>query len=363
MHDALIERGILFLDMLRRRWKIIAVTVAVVTALAFTLVKTTPARFTTSVTIALKSANQSSWAPGSSQFPDQNAIEQVRAIEVWLKSDHVLEDLLPQLLESQAPLNPRKRLEEMTKLRAALRLSPVGTSMIRLDLDGSSPDGLSRKLEIILSSFLERLLRSDDGVLSAAQFIMLRRGDDANTAEKMLVAEIQSMGLDPIHVIRQLQELRRLTAPRSDHASPGTKAPPLSIPRSATAPSAAEVQIRNSISSHGDIVRRFEHFYENALRARGSVERAQTSLGQKDGTFIRIFESPENLTIIGRPRDPLIGENPMRKVGIAMILLSFGIGLALAFLADMLDRRMRMRNEFETLSELPVIARLPRVPT
>jgi len=363
MNDTLLERGILAIDMLRRRWWIVAFTVVVMSALAFVLVKSTPQRFTSSITIVLKSANQANWTPGGSQFPDQNAFEQVRASETWLKSDHFLEDLLPQLNGTTGSVSPRRRLDEITKLQAALRLSPVGNSMMRLEFDGSNPEGLSRKLEIILSNFLERLLRSDDGVLSAAQLIMLRRGDDANSAEKTLVEEVQSMGLDPIHVIRQLKELRRYTASRPDQAASGTNSTSPSSADPVTIPSAAEMQVRNSISLHAEIVRRLEYLYANALLARNNLERVQSSLGQKDSTFIRIFESPENLTIIGRPRDPLKGENPMRKVGIAMILLSFGIGIALAFLVDLLDGRMRTRSEFEMRSELPVIARLQRLST
>lgn len=363
MNAALLEHGILALDMVRRRWWIVALTVAVASALAFALVKSTPQRFTTSVTLVLKSANQANWSPGGSQFPDQNAFEQVRAIEVWLKSDHVLENVLPQLIGSTAPLSPHRRLDEMTKLRAALRLSPVGNSMMRLELDGPSPEGLSRKLEIILSNFLERLLRSDDGVLSAAQLILLRRGDDAKSAERALIEEIQSVGLDPVHVIRQLNELRRFTAPRTEPALPGARPPAQSGADQAQALSAAELQIRNAISPHAEIARRFEYLHANVLLARSNLESAQSSLGQKDSTFIRIFESPENLTIIGRPRDPLTGENPMRKVGIAMILLSFGLGIALAFLLDLLDGRMRTRSDFEMRSELPVIARLQRLQT
>lgn len=363
MNVTLLERGILALDTLRRRWWIVALTVAIIGALAFALVKSTPQRYTTSVTMVLKAANQANWVAGGSQFPDQTAFEQVRAIEVWLKSDHVLEHVLPQLLDTTAPLNLTRRLEELTKLRAAMRLTPVGNSMMRLELDGPSPEGLSRKLEIILSNFLERLLRSDDGVLSAVQLILLRRGDEATSAENTLVKEIQFLGLDPIHVIRQLTELRRFTATRPDQASAETKAPPQPSSGSAPVSPASELEVRNSISPHADIVRRLEFLYGNAVVARGNLERVQSSLGQKEGTFIRIFESPENLTIIGRPRDPLTGENPMRKVGVAMILLSFGVGLVIAFLFDLLDGRLRSRSDFEMNSELPVIARVQRLRT
>jgi len=171
------------------------------------------------------------------------------------------------------------------------------------------------------------------------------------------------VGLDPVHVIRQLRELRKFSASRPDQAASGTKASSQSNSGPAALPAAAELQVRSSISPHAEIVMRLEYLYENVLLARGNLERAQSALGQKDSNFIRIFESPENLTIIGRPRDPLTGENPMRKFGIAMILLSFGIGIAVAFLFEMLDGRMRIRSDFEMRSELPVIARLQRLPT
>lgn len=361
MNAILLEKALLAIDTLLYRWRIVVLTVAVVSTLAVILVKTASHRYTTSVNVVLRAANLATWAPGGTQFPDQSAIEQVRAIEVWLKSDYVLENLLPQLIDTTAPLNPQRRQAELNKLRASLRLIAVGNSMMRLELDGPSPDGLSRKLEIILSNFFERLLRSDDGVLSATQLIQLRRGEDASAAEAALVNEIKFLGLDPAHAIRQLKELRLFTAAKANQTASSAKAP-ANVSTDAD-PFAAELQVRSSISPHAEIVRRLEILYEDALVARGNLERAQTAVRQKESTFVRIFETPENLTIIGRPRDPLFGENPMRKVGIAMILMGFGLGVALAFIVELLGDRMRSRDDFEMRSELPVIARMQRLPT
>lgn len=363
--DVILEQGVLALDTIRRRWWILALTVAITTALAFIVVKTTPHRFTTSTMILLKSANQVNWTPGGSQFPDQNAAEQLRAIEAWMKSDHVLNDLIPQLMDKPEVLGERKLLTEKTKLRSDLRLSLIGTSILRLELDGPAGVGLSRKLEIILSNFLERLLRTDDGVLNATQLIMSRRSDDASAAEKALIAEIDALGLEPATVIRQFRELRRLAVTRATNHIPAP-ADPIQAGNGSATPvptTQTEDEIRHSISPRIEVVHRLEELYAQAVQARTMLERAQATISGKENSYFKIFESPENLTIIGRPRDPIYGENPARKVAIAIILLSVLVGAALAFLADILSGRIRTQREFENLSELPVIGRLQRIPS
>ncbi len=359
----ILERIYLAVDLVRRRWRLILLPIGLITVLAFIGVKTASPRYTTSTTVMLKAANQASWTPGTGQLLDANTVEQVRGLEAWLKSDHVLDDLIPQLMDTPMPMSLEGLYYEKIKLRSALRLVLVGNTLLKLELDGSNPNGLSRKLEIILSHFLERLLLSDDGILSATQLVLVRRSDEASAAEKALVKQIEAAGLAPTAaVISHLRERRLgLGAKPSGNGSLEEATPAGAASRKEHEALNAAHRVPGNLSADGEVVRRLEALYAKAVEARNNFESAKANLASKDGSYVKIFEAPENLRIIGRPRDPIVGENPLRKIGIAMILMSVLIGGALAFLADFFDGRLRSRRDFERMTELPVIARLQKV--
>jgi capsular polysaccharide biosynthesis protein len=75
-------------------------------------------------------------------------------------------------------------------------------------------------------------------------------------------------------------------------------------------------------------------------------------------TYPGIFEAPERLTLIGRPRDPLFGQSPIKKYAVLALLLSLIFGGLLAVLAEYFDPRVRSRRQVRAATGLPVVARV-----
>ena len=72
--------------------------------------------------------------------------------------------------------------------------------------------------------------------------------------------------------------------------------------------------------------------------------------------------SPDKLVIIGRPSDPVRGRSSGLKLAVLIAALGFGIGIGLSLLLEYLNTRLRTKDEVEKLTNLPVVARLPRLP-
>jgi capsular polysaccharide biosynthesis protein len=117
-------------------------------------------------------------------------------------------------------------------------------------------------------------------------------------------------------------------------------------------------KLRGSITNNPADLKRFRVAYDAFERARVAREMSQKLWSSHNVNYPGIFESPEKLTLIGRPRDPLFGENPLRKYAIAAAFFSLLLGLALAFLAELFDPRLRSRRQVEALTGLPVVARV-----
>lgn len=74
-----------------------------------------------------------------------------------------------------------------------------------------------------------------------------------------------------------------------------------------------------------------------------------------------IFDSPDNLLVVGRPKDPIFGESIAKKPAIAGILLGALVSVGLVLVVEFLEGRMRTRREYETVAGLPVVARLGKI--
>lgn len=73
-----------------------------------------------------------------------------------------------------------------------------------------------------------------------------------------------------------------------------------------------------------------------------------------------LLRAPERIKLIDAPRDPEFPTNSRTKIALAALVLSLALAAALAFLAEMIDDTLRRNEEFESITGVPVIARLPR---
>jgi hypothetical protein len=377
------ERIVNALHALRRRWQLLFLPCLLLVPLIAFLAYQSPIKYVSKSVILLQSANRGAASGGSSSFPRHAAVEQVSVIEAWLKSDHVLGGMLPQLLEGPVPSDPQKLLALSTLLRKSLTFELVGNSVLELRLEAASAKGLGRKLEIIVSRLLEGMLIPDDGILSAERMVAIRRGEALMEIEQELNAAVEASGLGALEAVRS-KLLQIYTLQRDSLARPailpdgrGTTA---GTPATDRAPASADPAVRSTgrpldkarllqllaaeraaLSPDVRLVERLERQYAAYEEARTAFDSAKQNANAKNETYVRVFDAPANLTVVGRPRDPLFGESNRRKLFMAGLLFSFVLGAALVVLAELMDHRLLSRHDFESVTGVPVIARLPGI--
>lgn len=356
--DVLREYLVLGLDVSRRRWLLLALPIALAIVLAGVLVKLAPTKYTASSLILLQAANRNVSGPG--QY-NSSTIEQVQAIGAWLKSDQVLAELLPQMSGMTEPKSPAERLIQMKALGASLSLEVVGNSVLEVKLEGRNREGLGRNLEIVLSRLMEGLTGPERNVFSAPQFVQMRRNEDVTSSEAALIHAIETGNVlqSPIQTRAALHEL--WTVERQRDAGAAAAAPAGSDEARTGDKSELEDRLRRSISNDPVEVDRLLRAYRVHQDALDRQATLQVQSGPVRSNYVSIFSSPEDLLIIGRPKDPIIGENSGRKLAIGMVLLGIVGGCGLVLLAELFNGMVRSRREHETISGLPVVARVPRI--
>ncbi len=95
--------------------------------------------------------------------------------------------------------------------------------------------------------------------------------------------------------------------------------------------------------------------YETLLK-RFEMARVTGALGK--------FEAPERIKLIDLPTEPTSPIGPGALIFmLAGLVAGFGLGGGLAFLAELLDQRIRLNSVFTYITGVPVIARVPRART
>jgi hypothetical protein len=371
-----IERIIFTLDGLRRHWLLFLLPLLIALPIAAAAWKLVPKKYEVKSTILMISANRGlDGTGGSSGFPRQSALDQIAVLEAWLKSDHLMAELLPQLVDDPAPMTPEEMSIQTNILRRSLTLQLVGAAVLEIQLEGAQAKGLGRKLEIIVTRLLEGVLNPESGILSAAQLIIARRDAALREAEAALSHEIALAKLGSSdQVLLRLQALSALKReyqgytnrrPRGDNdgdaaGSPATPAAGSSDQRIAELTQKIE-RTRADIAGDPAVVEMLERQYQALEEARAANREINERTGASQSSYVRVFDAPERLTVIGRPRDPLIGTSPGRKYAIAIMFLAGLLSLGLVGLAVLLDPRLRIGEDFEHASGLPVIARLGKI--
>jgi len=363
--DFIREQIVFALDIIRRRWLLLLIPVLLTGVVAVLLVKLSPKKYTATSLILLQAANRP--APGSVTMQRSGTFEQVRAAEAWLKSDHVLAGLLPKLTGYRVPDTPEDLAIETRILATSLAFDIVGGgNVLQISLDGPNKKGLGRNLEIILSRLMEGLTGPEQNIFSASQFVLMRRSEDVTVAETDLMKAIEQRGFQtPLQVRTELQQLWKLTRGNesSGSSSDQSGAPPRQDAAAANDTSQLADRLRRAISSDPDAVAELERLYAVYQDAVDRYESIQNQMGTGRGSnYVSIFDSPQDLLIIGRPQDPILGQSAARKMGIAAILMSGIVGCGLVFMVELFAGLLRTRKDYESTSGLPVVARMAKIP-
>ena len=373
-----LERILYLADGLRRHWLLFILPIIVAFPIAFLVWKTTPVKYEAKSTILMISANRApDWAGGLGGFPRQSALEQIAVLEAWLKTDQVLSDLLPQLVDGPLPTDAHQMSAVIAGLRSSLTLQLIGAGVLEIQLQADRAEGLGRKVELIVTRLLEGVLNPEAEILSAPQMVFAHRKEAAIEAERALVRGIEAAGVGPPEqVIVRLKALYDIKHGRSDSGSvqPALDGKPLDRQVTGGSPSGgtgsgdsiansanALEKARAAISSVDGVVDKLEMLFETYQKMRTTFQLTQEQTRSPSSSYVRVFDSPERLTVIGRPRDPLTGTSPGRKYAIAVMMVGGVIGLAWVLVAVLLDRRLRVAEDFEQVSDLPVVARFAKL--
>ncbi len=353
------EQLVAILDILRQRWKLLIIPIMVTSLIAFVALKMAPTTFSSTSMILLQAANR---APVAGGVYNVNTMEQVQAVEAWLKSDQVMSDLVPRMVGYKQPESPIAAMVQKRVLAASLSLEVVGNSVLQIKMVSDKPEGLGRNLETVLSRLMEGLTGPEQSIFSAPQFMKMRRNEELANAEAVLVRAIEASGAaNPQKVRSDLQRLWVLTRsvkPLSPGLEPGTG---LGAGIQNASQSEAAQQLRRSINLPSPVLADLERSYAAYQDAADKLAAVQTQPGAARSNYVSIFSSPEDLLIIGRPQDPLTGESSARKFAIAAVLLSMVFGAGLVVLAEMLGGPLRTRRDFAAVTEIPILARLPHL--
>jgi capsular polysaccharide biosynthesis protein len=361
LSQAIREYIVLALDVLRRRWFIFILPIFLALPIAAAAIHFVPKKYVAKSLVLLQSSNRAARASGLER---QNLIEQVAAIEAWLKSDHVLRDLLPQIFEIKNPGDLKQLSTFMRAARASISMSVIGGSALEVGFEGKNPDGLGRKLEIILARIMEGLTGPEHSIFNASQFVLIQRNDSVAAAEQLLNQAIARAGLErPDQVRNLLQKLYKAESLRPSQYSDSDKFNPQTARQSREPPLPPENidEMERAISADPAIVKSLRRLFQSYQQELVEYEALKQRLSSWVSNYVGIFESAESMLVVGRPQDPILGESPGRKLAIAIMFLSLIGGAGLVWLVELFYDGMRTREEFEKLSGLPVVARLPRL--
>ncbi len=413
------------LAVLRRRLYLLCIPILLTLPLVILAAPSMPTKYMAKALVLLQAANFGNPnSAGGEVGAREQAIEQVNALQAWLTSEYVLSSMLHELLGSKVAPDPIARAGQMQALKASFSLELVSNAALEFRLEGSEPKGLGKKLEVIIARFLEGLIIPEESVLSASQFVLLKRKERFETAERSYASAMQQTGHKSIPELRaaisRLNEAEQrfsdttweLAALKGELDSTGSGGPlikgdlvqlisqitteivNLEAQHGASSPHVLEAKrrmarysrfrdaqerhvivqreveqlkpaidaLRQSISDNPEAVRELQRLSKEAEATRNLYEAyVKHHASDKSGNYVGIFNSPERIMLIGRPQDPKTGESSAVKYGIAAIFVSIVLGAGLVVLAEMFDQRVRDPEKFAALTSLPIVARLPKV--
>lgn len=352
------EYLVLGLSAARRRWLLLVLPVTIAIPLAVAAVYLAPMKYSAKSLVMLQSANRAAGLANSGNYQRQSIVEQVAAIEAWLKSDSVLSAIVRQVVDPAEVATAEGLNRQLRIMRTKLSLELIGGSALEIRLDDNNPKGLGHRLEVILARLMEGLTGPEQSILNASQFVTTRRAEAVAAAETALLSAVATAPVkSPEATFASLKKIHELRQALQRASDPAAKYMPSVDPAKA----AATIEIlRQEMSGDAAVVSELETLYGRLQDARTQLEsNKDRSLGGSNN-YVGIFDAPDHILLVGRPQDPLTGESSVRKLAIAGVLFSIILGAALVVIAEFFSTRLRTRAEFEAQSDLPVIARLPK---
>ncbi len=294
------ELVVLALNVALQRWKLLLAPLVLAIPAAYLVAVKAPKTYQSQATILLSPAMQPARLDGTQQVAPVNP-EQIRTLELWLKSDRILTGLVRQIHGDQAADNPEIRNANVTQLRDALSLELSGRTVLELKMTDSNNVGLGRKLEIVLSRLMESLIEPERGLLTAARLLVIRSQDQLREAQRTLNSQITKAGLPPLQQsIMILDQIHQIKARLIQIASPSPNANGEPLISESSNPN-LEVQelnqdltdLRKQLTNDAARLSEIEMTYASFHMAKLRYEQLRTTSQSGNRSYLATIGSPE----------------------------------------------------------------------
>ncbi|WP_165820425.1 hypothetical protein [Microvirga sp. KLBC 81] len=280
-----------------------------------------PKAYTARALMQLQEAGRDN--PFSREGDPASSVYRVQERFAGLRALFMSESVLAKALGAEVDrLPPVEREATIGELRQALSLDLIGGDFIEVKLVGAKPEGLGKRLEAVMASFLEALVPEQGGATAAQLMVNARRQE-----------------LDALLRIREevQRELAALLPDGSEDAA-------------ATALTGSMIRVRG-------LQDRLAALDREIAAARESYESYQQRFsGATSVRSVGILKAPELIRIVDPPRDPATASRSRFMYFVSGITAGGLLGLGLAFIAERLDQRVRHADEASEATGLPVLA-------
>lgn len=339
-------------------------------------------------------------------------------LKALLISDRVLDNVMRDVLGNDTPSDPRMQGLWKKGFAERLTLEPVGTDFLELQLKGNNPKGMGRQLEFVVSRFFDALLPGGASP-SAAELLLGKRKEELDVAERThrefkarFDASADAGRLQRLREAGAQQEMRRRELEQATAAieqirkALGADAPSaltLDTEVSRTretvtaagqsgvadaaarqrleqlvalqAAQAARTQLQREIQAIAKSMEGLQRSQQNISEAENQLLALERDMKEARGLYESYvaryggqvtnrssglaFAAPERIKLVDLPTDPTVPIGTLRTILLLGFVASGALGLGLALLAELFDPRVRSPQYVSTLTQLPVLARLP----
>ncbi len=344
----------------------------------------------------------------------------VYALDVLLRSDRVLTEVIRRFHGVDPAEDPALSAVLQKDLRERLTIQIHDVYFIEIALEGSRPEELQRELNLIVERLFELLLLPSNATLSATDFLIQQQNATIGRLDERLAELNAEAGDLSLAEFSRKNDARALAAAVARETEGEARRAMANLQEAAFAvlgqrgglrtldveivalrqqldgatPERAEalnaqiaaleelrpletraVEARRRASSAAqqlavaDTALR-EHQSAAELRAaieadlataRAEVEQLRARFRSAREQTLRILEAPDQLKLVDEPEVPNQPTNSALKIIIAGVAAGLGLGLGLAVIAEQLDQSVRGEDDLGNATELPVLARLPRL--
>lgn len=337
--------------------------------------------------------------------------ERLNGLEALLKSDQVLGKAAVDVASEEVRSDPKRMAGLVRGLRQSLSIETVGTDFIEIKLKGGKAEGLGRELEWVTARFVEMLM-PDQTSGSIGQLLIDRRRDNVEQAQAALsgleariaqmmpdgeaanarrlseldariAAKTAEIGLREAEVARAESDRQGALAEASRGGGDrswteqvreawrsgrdglaslvGDRGPELQeldaqlaalkAERDAAGQAAVEyVALLARLEPARKAVRIADDAYQSFLKRYGTTGSPRS---------VGILSAPERIRVVDPPTDPILPARSRLMYILAGLGGSLILGVTAAWIAEMLDGRIRHPEEFTATTGVPVLAILP----